>query len=415
MSINNEQVRFIWVEEGGLPSSSVPNALYFLKGTRKIHVNGISFGTNDNDFITYLANDSNKAINGNLTIGGDLTVGGTTTIINATELQVSDQIITVAKDNSSNLVGYAGLEIPKYNGTDTLGLVMRSDGILRIGKLADKSKGPSESGNNLQAVLTRDDSPNDGGVLFWDSEAKKAVSLSPSAGKFLQSGLNGNKNVPKWVSIQLDDIHGIESHGKNLLKATTASAARFAIGAIGSVSLATGDSDGTVRITVDGISKYASVKGLGGAAYKAENHYATAGHVHGNINNAGLITATNEFVPSHVAVFSQNPVADGELLKSISIKSFREQLGSGDSGFLTYNGIWTNHLGSVRVTEIFTNNGSQDVNVLKPFQNYLTLGDSVYRSFAPQPTGLGGGPAEEIYGEIATVEYVQKQISWEVY
>lgn len=423
MSIHNKQVKFIWVKEGNLPSNSISNALYFLEETRKIHVNGISFGTNDNDFITYLANDSNKTINGNLTIGGDLTVGGETTIINATELQVLDQIITVAKDNSSNLVGYAGLEIPKYNGTDTLGLVMRSDGILRIGKLADKSKGPGVSGNNLQAVLTRDDDPQDGGIFFWNASQKKAISLTPSEGKFLQSGKNVDNDVPTWTFLEVDDIKDAGSVGKSLLKSDTKAAARAAIGAgtgngtISSVELSSGTNPGTLKIKVDTTDfDNIAVTGLKGAAYQDVTHFALASHSHGKIENDGRIKSPLAGIPTHVALFDQNPTSTARELKSIALDDFRKKLGSGDSGFLSHGGSWTTNLGDVSISKITSVDSGDNPIIL--FNIYggtqLKLGDPSIPTLITHPDAIKLQEDED-YGEAATVEYVKRQISWEVY
>jgi hypothetical protein len=47
---------------------------------------------------------------GNLTVTGDLTIGGTTTTVNATNLEISDPLIYLAKDNTANIndIGFIG-------------------------------------------------------------------------------------------------------------------------------------------------------------------------------------------------------------------------------------------------------------------------------------------------------------------
>lgn len=62
-------------------------------------------------------------------------------------------------------------------------------------------------------------------------------------------------------------------------------------GAVQSVSISSGDSNGQIAITVDGTKTNASVKGLGSAAFTNSNAYATASHSHAIANVTGLQTA----------------------------------------------------------------------------------------------------------------------------
>lgn len=62
-------------------------------------------------------------------------------------------------------------------------------------------------------------------------------------------------------------------------------------GAVQSVSISTGDSNGQVAITVDGTKTNASVKGLGSAAFTNSNAYAASSHSHAIANVTGLQTA----------------------------------------------------------------------------------------------------------------------------
>lgn len=62
----------------------------------------------------------------------------------------------------------------------------------------------------------------------------------------------------------------------NTAKTAAANAQATADGKVGSVSLATGSSNGQVALTVDGTTTNVSVKGLGTAAYTASSAYATA-------------------------------------------------------------------------------------------------------------------------------------------
>ena len=57
-------------------------------------------------------------------------------------------------------------------------------------------------------------------------------------------------------------------------------------------SIDTGSTNGTISVNTNGSSAEVAVKGLGTAAYTASGDYATSSHTHGNITNAGAITAT---------------------------------------------------------------------------------------------------------------------------
>jgi hypothetical protein len=59
------------------------------------------------DANTFTANNTFSA---NVTVSGNLTVNGTTTSVNATNLEITDTIITVAKDNSDGSAMYAGVK-----------------------------------------------------------------------------------------------------------------------------------------------------------------------------------------------------------------------------------------------------------------------------------------------------------------
>lgn len=52
-----------------------------------------------------------QSFSGTVTINGDLTVTGTTTTIDATQLNVADPIISVARNNSTGAVSYAGIRM----------------------------------------------------------------------------------------------------------------------------------------------------------------------------------------------------------------------------------------------------------------------------------------------------------------
>lgn len=111
----------------------------------------------------------------NVTIAGNLIFSGTATSIDTTSLQVSDYIIEIAKDNTLALTGYAGLVIPKYDGTHAGGMIINSTGEFRIGDV-------SYAGNVItdvasQPVLTRVETTalTNNDIFVWDSTNLNAV------------------------------------------------------------------------------------------------------------------------------------------------------------------------------------------------------------------------------------------------
>ena len=98
---------------------------------------------------------------GDLTIGGDLTVSGTTTTIHSQELTVSDKLITVnAGEVGAGLTGdrYAGIEIDRGSEEDYFFVYDEVENNFRVG-----------ISGSLQAVATREDTPTDQYVAFWNA------------------------------------------------------------------------------------------------------------------------------------------------------------------------------------------------------------------------------------------------------
>jgi hypothetical protein len=102
---------------------------------------------------------------GNLTIGGDLTVSGTTTTVHSEELTVADKVITVnAGESGAGITGsqYAGIEVDRGSETNYMFVFDEVQDNFRVG-----------ISGSLQAVATREDSPIDTRVAWWnDSEVR---------------------------------------------------------------------------------------------------------------------------------------------------------------------------------------------------------------------------------------------------
>jgi hypothetical protein len=101
---------------------------------------------------------------GDLTIAGNLTVSGTTTTVNTQTLDVEDNIITINKNQTetpeTNLL--SGIEVERGDETNFQFVFQESSDLFKVGQV-----------NDLQAVATREDSPNNLGVPFFNTTTKR--------------------------------------------------------------------------------------------------------------------------------------------------------------------------------------------------------------------------------------------------
>lgn len=138
----------------------------------------------DNTFLPLTGGE----ISSDLTVSGDFTVNGTTTTVNTTELLVEDNLITVNSGQTGTpLVGLlSGIEVERGDEINYHFLFRESDDTFVIG----------EAGSE-QSVATREDSPVDFGISYWDAATISLVTLANSGttGKVLTS--NGAA-APSW-------------------------------------------------------------------------------------------------------------------------------------------------------------------------------------------------------------------------
>lgn len=101
-----------------------------------------------------------STMNGNLTIIGDLYVSGTTTTIDVANLNIGDNIVLINSGETGAGVTLidAGIEIDRGTLINYQFLFNETTETFRVG----------ETGS-LQAVATREDTPLDGGVAYWNS------------------------------------------------------------------------------------------------------------------------------------------------------------------------------------------------------------------------------------------------------
>ena len=111
-------------------------------------------------------------------INGNLIAKGTTTTVDVKNLEVEQQLITVAKGNTAALTSPAGLKAEKYDGTKDGALVFDASGTAMVGDVVlDANGNINEAQSDLQDLATRakPSELTDGHLLKWDATNKKIV------------------------------------------------------------------------------------------------------------------------------------------------------------------------------------------------------------------------------------------------
>ena len=111
-------------------------------------------------------------------INGNLTAKGTTTTVDVKNLEVEQQLITVAKGNTAALTSPAGLKAEKYDGTKDGALVFDASGMAMVGDVVLDANGNIDAAqSDLQDLATRAKTSEltDGHLLKWDATNKKIV------------------------------------------------------------------------------------------------------------------------------------------------------------------------------------------------------------------------------------------------
>ena len=177
---------------------------------------------------SYLGSDVNSievnhdgvTINGSTHITGDLIVDGNTTNIATENLKVKDKIIEVAKDNTTELVGMAGVVVPKYDGVNAGGILFDKTGTAYVGDLDNYSDSESvlkEENPSLQPILTRDESLVDGNFLRWDATLKKATDSGLGEKDFREAMQEVKCNHEYEITGNTGDEHGLAVKDQQML------------------------------------------------------------------------------------------------------------------------------------------------------------------------------------------------------
>lgn len=120
-------------------------------------------GVNNYDSPTF----ANLQLTGNASIDGDLSVYGNTTIFNTNITEFEDNILLVNRLESSAGVTlqYAGIEVERGSGTNYRFVFDETDDVFRVGFVGA-----------LEAVVVREDTPLQNGIMIWDATDKRVES-----------------------------------------------------------------------------------------------------------------------------------------------------------------------------------------------------------------------------------------------
>ena len=160
-----------------LPTSAITGTLEIGETSTEgaAFVEGItSEGVKANEENTFTAKQTFQDVQ----INGNLTAKGTTTTVDVKNLDVEQQLITVAKGNTAALTSPAGLKAEKYDGTKDGALVFDASGTAMVGDVVlDANGNINEAQSDLQDLATRakPSELTDGHLLKWDATNKKIV------------------------------------------------------------------------------------------------------------------------------------------------------------------------------------------------------------------------------------------------
>ena len=169
--------------------------------------------------------------------------------------------------------------------------------------------------SNVDGAVTGPASATDAHVAVFDGTSGKVIK---------DSGFTIGKSVPsdaKFSDTTYTGSNGIALSGTNFTNS-------------GVRSVDTGSSNGTISVNTNGTSAEVSVAGLGSAAYTESSAYATSGHTHGNISNAGAITADTAVANGDKIIVSDSSASSKLIRTGIAFD------GSTTTKALTPKGTW---------------------------------------------------------------------------
>ena len=214
---------------------------------------GVGIGTDSPSTELDVIGDS--YISGNLSVGGNVTVTGTLTYQNTQTIQLEDNIIVVnyGETGVGVTTGSGGIEVDRGTLTNYQFMFRESDDAFVIGEVGD-----------LQTVATREDSPTNSGIPYWNSTANRLDTkadfvykggrlgigqTSPGAQLHIYgnlgtsySGIDNSKALPDGLAIRLQNINNIDGATSQIQFATHNQAGSNQEAYIAAISNSTGSS-----------------------------------------------------------------------------------------------------------------------------------------------------------------------------
>ncbi len=197
-------------------------------------------------------------VTGDLVVQGNLAIKGTTTTVDTQTLEVKDNLIVVAKDNTTALTTPAGMYVPKYDGANNVALVVDNDGMAKVGKaVLDSSGNIDKSNSELQTLATRTGLA-DGNIVKYDGTNKTLVDTGKKVGDFATAaqGANADSALTK-ANANATEIANIKNGDTTVPKASHAKTADTATKATSadSATHATSADSATTATTANKLNK----------------------------------------------------------------------------------------------------------------------------------------------------------------
>jgi len=158
-------------------------------------------------------------VGGDLHISGSLYVDGSSFVTLTEIVEIEDNVIVINKGESGSGVsaGTAGIQIDRGSSTDYQIIFQESDDTVRIGELG-----------STQAIATREDSPTDTGVAFWNTsngrfETSSSITFDGNSKLNLSTGTGINEfSIDGTLAGDSDDAVPTEKAVKTYVDASIA-------------------------------------------------------------------------------------------------------------------------------------------------------------------------------------------------
>lgn len=160
----------------------------------------------DNLKVNTKADIQELEVQGNTVLNGNLTVKGTHTEEHSQDLFVGSDTITL-RDNAETALEngeVAGILINKYDGTDSLGLVTRDDGTLRVGEL-----------NLVYVYWTTDTESEKYGKYYSDADLTDEVAVPVGAVIYSES-TDPTRNLSKGYYKEKDETEAVATRDETV-------------------------------------------------------------------------------------------------------------------------------------------------------------------------------------------------------